>query len=383
VHTAAQRVRALVVEDSPSLRARISRVLSADPGIEVVGQAGDGALAIELCLDLLPDVITIGVTLSGLSAAAVTEHLMSRRPTPILVVSTPGRSDDLAAGLAAVTAGAIDVLHRPTSHRGQPSEWDAALVRTVKMVAKIRVVTHLRPRGPAAPVAGSVDRLPAQPCGPHPSAVAPPSRLHAPMPDPNPDHSPRISVLAIGASTGGPAAIATVLSGLPLDFGLPVLLVLHVGEQFGPSFASWLRDISGRRIRFATEGEPMAGGAGQVLIAPPGRHLVVRGGLLHLTHDPERHSCRPSVDVLFETLARDCGPRVAACLLTGMGRDGAAGLLEVHRAGGLTVAQDEASSVVFGMPGEAVRLGAAQHVLPADRIGALIGRLTGTAAEAR
>jgi two-component system chemotaxis response regulator CheB len=184
------------------------------------------------------------------------------------------------------------------------------------------------------------------------------------------------SVVAIGASTGGPAAVVTVLSGLPVNFPLPVLLVLHVSDSFGPAIANWLKDVTGRRVRLADHGEPLVLAGGDVIMAPPGRHLALRHGLITLNHEPERHSCRPSVDVLFESLAREYDSRVAACLLTGMGRDGASGLLDVHRNGGLTIAQDEASSVVFGMPGEAVRLGAAQHVLPIERIGPLLGRMT-------
>jgi two-component system chemotaxis response regulator CheB len=187
----------------------------------------------------------------------------------------------------------------------------------------------------------------------------------------------RLSVVAIGASTGGPTAVSAVLQGLPQSFSLPVLLVLHVNESFGAAFASWLQDVTGRPVRMAVSGEPLSSTAGQVIMAPPNQHLCVRGGVLLLNDDPERHSCRPSVDVLFESLAQDRGAQVAACLLTGMGRDGALGLLDVHRSGGLTIAQDEQTSVVFGMPGEAVRLGAAQHVLPVEAIGPAIGRLTG------
>jgi two-component system chemotaxis response regulator CheB len=156
-----------------------------------------------------------------------------------------------------------------------------------------------------------------------------------------------------------------------------LLLVLHVHESFGDAFASWLAETTERRVTLAVSGEPLTGvPPGAVVMAPPGRHLRVRGNTLLLTDEPERHSCRPSVDVLFESLATSHGPRVAACLLTGMGRDGAAGLLEIDRHGGLTIAQDEATSAVFGMPGEAVRLGAAQHVLPIDAIGPTLGRLT-------
>jgi two-component system chemotaxis response regulator CheB len=174
--------------------------------------------------------------------------------------------------------------------------------------------------------------------------------------------------MAIGASTGGPSAIVDVLRGIPAGGPVSILVVLHIDEPFGRAFAEWLDDQTPHRVVYARGGEPI--GTGGVLMAPPGRHLVAQDGLLKLTHDPERHSCRPSIDVLFESLARDCGRGVSACLLTGMGRDGARGLLEIRRAGGFTIAQDEATSIVYGMPREAAMLDAAERILPVGDIGA-------------
>jgi two-component system chemotaxis response regulator CheB len=148
-----------------------------------------------------------------------------------------------------------------------------------------------------------------------------------------------------------------------------LLLVLHIGGPFGAAFADWLDGQTGRRVAYPKDGDPIASAAGRVVMAPPERHLIVRDGRFRLTDDPERHSCRPSVDVLFESVAREFGSAAMACLLTGMGRDGATGLLEIRRAGGLTIAQDEATSVVYGMPREAALLNAAQRVLPLDAIG--------------
>jgi two-component system chemotaxis response regulator CheB len=153
--------------------------------------------------------------------------------------------------------------------------------------------------------------------------------------------------------------------------------VVHIAEPFGTAFADWLDEQTPHRVRYAVDGQALTSIAGDVVLAPPNVHLRVEAGRLRLTNEPERHSCRPSVDVLFESLAAELGPRAAACLLTGMGRDGASGLLAVRRAGGLTVAQDQATSVVYGMPREAVAIGAAQSVLPIDAIAALVGRLAG------
>jgi two-component system chemotaxis response regulator CheB len=191
-----------------------------------------------------------------------------------------------------------------------------------------------------------------------------------------------VRVIGIGASTGGPGAVVTVLKGLPAAFPLTVLLVLHIGEPFGSAFAEWLDGQTQHRVSYPRDGERIADMAGRVAMAPPGRHLVVMGDRLRLTSEPERHSCRPSIDVLFESLAREQGSGTAACLLTGMGKDGAAGLLDIRKAGGLTIAQDEATSVVYGMPREAAALGAAQHVLPLDEIGPALAALPRTRVEA-
>jgi two-component system chemotaxis response regulator CheB len=171
-------------------------------------------------------------------------------------------------------------------------------------------------------------------------------------------------LVAIGASTGGPAAVRDILQKLSPDFPLPILLVMHLSEKFEASMVDWLSKNSAIPVRHAVDGEPLPPvGRPQLVMARANRHLVVKEGRLCLTSDAERHSSRPSVDVLFESVAREVGSRAIACLLTGMGRDGAEGLHALRRAGAMTLAQDESSSVVFGMPLEAIRLGAARHVL--------------------
>jgi two-component system chemotaxis response regulator CheB len=182
--------------------------------------------------------------------------------------------------------------------------------------------------------------------------------------------------IALGVSTGGPAALVEILRELPREFPLPILVVLHLGKLFAPAFAEWLDGQSPIRVSYARDGEPLpALGDSRVVMAPPDRHLILREGKFHLTDDPERHSCRPSVDVLFASLARELGPDCTACLLTGMGKDGAEGLLSIRRAGGRTIAQDEATSVVFGMPREAILLGAAEQILPLRAIAPELTRM--------
>jgi two-component system chemotaxis response regulator CheB len=344
------KLRVLVVEDSLTVRKHISATLSADPGIEVVGEAEDGRRAIELCLQHRPDVITMDMMLPVMSGLAATEYIMAHCPTPILVVSSSINRGELFKTYDALAAGAVDVIDKGSSSAEPDGVWERNLVSTTKLVAKIRVITHMRGR------LMSLDGPP-RPAPPPPSAAAATGQGR------------RREVVAIGASTGGPAAIVEVLRGLPPSFQLPVLFVLHINEPFGTAFADWLDGQTSRRVAYAKDGESVASAAGRVVMAPAGHHLVVRDRRLRLTRDPEQHSCRPSIDVLFKSVALDYGPSSTAALLTGMGRDGAAGLLDIRKAGGLTIAQDEATSIIYGMPREAVMLEAAVRVLALDEIG--------------
>jgi two-component system chemotaxis response regulator CheB len=343
------KIRVLVVEDSLTVRRRLVEVLSGDAELEVVAEAEDGKGGVEACAALRPDVVTMDVVLPVMSGLAATEYIMAYVPTPILVVSASSNRGALFKTYDALAAGAVDVIEKPLGDEPD-GQWEAALVRAVKRVARIKVITH--PRGRRAPR----------------PAVEGPVRAG--------EAAPRL--VAVGASTGGPAAVAHLLGALDADFPLPILLVIHIGALFASTLADWLDGVSALRVAFARDGEPLPPcGAGRVLMAPPDRHLELCDGRLRLTCGPERHSCRPSVDVLFESVARDAGDRGLACLLTGMGRDGAAGLLAIKRAGGTTVAQDEATSVVFGMPREAVALGAADHVLALEAMAPFLSRRAG------
>jgi two-component system chemotaxis response regulator CheB len=338
-------IRVLVVEDSSTVRERLLEVLAGDPELVVVGEAHDGKRAIELCQALRPDVVSMDMMLPVMTGMAATEYIMAHCPTPILIVSSSTNRGELFRTYEALAAGAVDVMEKPRGDEA-PGAWEATFLVNIKLVSRIRVITHLRARA-TSPL------------------MTPPHARPAPV-----DRA--CAVVALGASTGGPGALVEVLRPLPADFPLPLLMVLHIGEPFGRSFAEWLQAQIGRPVAYAVEGEPVAGAAGRVVMAPPDLHLVVRAGRVHLTRDPERHSCRPSIDVLFESLAAGYGAATGACLLTGMGRDGAAGLLSIRRAGGDTIAQDEATSVVWGMPREAVLLGAPVRVLPLIQIGTAV-----------
>lgn len=344
-------LRVLVVEDSLTVRARLCEVLAADPEIRVVGEAADGKQAIELCAALRPDVVTLDMMLPVMSGLAATEYIMAYCPTPILVVSASLNRGELFRTYDALAAGAVDVLEKPLGDE-LDGVWERKLIAAVKMVARIRAITHPRARLGNAQV-----------------RAAEPGR----SPWPVVERRGPYQVVAIGASTGGPGALLRLLQGLPADFGLPVLVVLHISEPFSVSLSEWLDGQSGHRVSIARDGLRLA--ARGVYMAPAGRHLSIRHGRLHLSDEPERHACRPSVDVLFHSIAREFGATAIACLLTGMGRDGADGMLAIREAGGQTIAQDEASCVVYGMPREAVELGAAERVLPLADIGPALAAL--------
>jgi two-component system chemotaxis response regulator CheB len=332
------------------MRGHLRESLAADPELQVVGEAVDGGHAVELVRRLRPDVVTMDMMLPTMSGLVATEHIMAEHPTPILVVSSADRQE-LFSTYNALAAGAVDVLEKP---RGDASDadWGRRLCSAVRLVSRIRVITHPRARldgrGRTAP----------EPQGARPFTDA-------------------LRVIAIGASTGGPGALTELLRALPAVFHPPVLCVQHIAasEPFAVAFSDWLAGQTGRDVSYAREGTPVGALGGRVILAPPDRHMLIRDGVVRLSNAPPRHSCRPSVDVLFESIAVEYGSGAAGCLLTGMGRDGAEGLLQMRTRGAATFAQDEASCVVYGMPREAALLGAAAHVLPPARIAARLADL--------
>jgi len=346
--TAAAKIRVLVVDDSITARKHIIEVLEADPGFEVIAEAADGREAIELVGKLKPDVITMDMMLPVMSGLAATEWIMAYRPTPIVVVSGSLNRGELFRTYDAIAAGAVEVVPKPEATTNR-SEWGARLVSVLRVAARIKVVTHVRARLSRSPGAAG--------------ATAPPPSTGA------------VTLVALGASTGGPGAVRRVLMDLPAELPVPILLVLHIGAPFDVTLADWLDAQSPHRVGFATDGERPLDGPPRVLLAPAGKHMFLVHGRIRLDAGPERHSCRPSIDVLFESVAEEIGPGAAAALMTGMGRDGADGLLAIRRAGGHTIAQDEASSVVYGMPRAAAEIGAAGSILPLDAIGPALSRL--------
>ena len=338
-------IRVLVVDDSLTVRRRLIEIIGTAADMVVVGEAGDGREAVDLAVALRPDVITLDLALPGLNGFAATEQIMAHRPTPILIVSASFNRGELYDTYQALAAGAVDVLDKPGA---DDDSWEPRFLSAIRILSKIKVITH--PRG----------RLGAF------------GRTTAPSPtSPVASRGRRIELLALGASTGGPGALAEVIAAIPARESPPIVVVLHIGPAFAVAFADWLGSQTNRRVRVAQDRDPLEG----VICAPPDRHLVVEEGRVRLVDAPPRHHCLPSVDVLFESVAQAYADRAAAALLTGMGRDGASGLLAIRGAGGATIAQDEATSVVYGMPREAVACGAAEQVLPLAEIGPALARL--------
>ncbi|HEX6588643.1 MAG TPA: chemotaxis-specific protein-glutamate methyltransferase CheB [Longimicrobiales bacterium] len=332
-------IRVLVADDSATVRELISATLESDPALRIVGHARDGFEAVRRAAELRPDVITMDIHMPGLDGVAATKEIMIETPTPIVIVSSAISDSDIGLSLDATRAGALVAL--PSIGGGDDSaDRRRELVETVKAMAQVKVVR----------------RRPARP---------PRQRAHAPT------HGAEARVLAMAASTGGPAALQRVLGDLPRDFPLPVLIVQHIATDFVHGFCRWLNTACQVRVKVATHGEPLE--PRNVYLAPDGQHLTVGpGGTIRLSPAAPVDGFRPSASPLFESVASVYGAGTIAVILTGMGRDGVAGLHAVRAAGGRVIAQDEATSVVFGMPAQATREGVVDFVLPLHEIGARI-----------
>lgn len=364
-------IRVLVADDSITIRERIAEMLSQDPRFRVVGKAMDGQQCIEMLEAKRPDVVVLDLAMPRMDGVATTEWIMSHRPTPILICSASTNRTEVLKTYDALARGAVDILEKPIEQTGMHA-FAETLRSAVELASRIRVVKHVH-RGPLAPsLVTPVPSPPIRQRSDRPAPVARPWRglsLNAGV-------TPR--VLAIAASTGGPSALTTLLSGLGGAFPLPILVMLHLDGTFGAGFAEWLDGQVPQPATFAEDLAPLpAVGRPCVLVCPPGVHTVVEHGLLRVREGAPRNSCQPSGDVLFESLAREFGPSTIACILTGMGRDGAVGLRDLRRAGAVTFAQDAESSLIFGMPAAAIELGAASAILPLGDMAEAIREVAG------
>jgi two-component system chemotaxis response regulator CheB len=327
-------IRVLVADDSATVRQYLAYLLGEDSDLEVVGTAADGFEAVEKATHVRPDVIVMDVHMPRMGGLEATELIMQRVPTPIVMVSTAARPEDAAMTFDALKAGALTVLEKPggLDHPAQ-AETARRLLDTVKLMAPVKVVRRW-PRREARAVA-------------LPVAV---------------DSSRRIRLVAIGASTGGPQVLAEILAGQSRSFPAPILIVQHISPGFTDGLARWLALGTPLTVKVAESGEPAR--PGTVYLAPDGLQMGVSpDGRIGLSGERGEDGFCPSVSYLFAAVAESYGRSAMGILLTGMGRDGATGLRKLRDAGGITIAQDKESSVIFGMPAEAIRLAAAHHVL--------------------
>jgi two-component system chemotaxis response regulator CheB len=346
----ARPIRLLIVDDSAIVRKILNDALAGEPGLQVVGTAPDPYVARDKILALAPDVITLDIEMPRMDGLTFLRKLMRYHPMPVVVISSLAQHSCRAA-VEALELGAVEVLAKP----GGP--YSVGELRD-SLAAKIRAAASARIR--QAPRPETVQ------CDPAPLAAAPAADPLRAFPRPCRESD---AVIAIGGSTGGTEAIARVLRGLPED-APGVLVVQHIPPVFSRAFAGRLNDMCAMEVKEAEDGDVLR--PGLALVAPGDFHMVLRRQgaryFVNVKNGPKVCYQRPSVDVLFCSVAETAGPMAAAALLTGMGADGAQGMLKIRQAGAHTIAQDEASCVVFGMPREAIGLGAAEKVLPLDRI---------------
>ena len=338
-------IRVLIVEDSPVAREFLTYILTSDPAIQVVGTANNGVEALKSLEKNRPDVITMDIHMPLMDGFEATRRIMETIPTPIVIVSGSTGANEVSGTFRAIEAGALAVVRRPPGINHEEFEKDSReLIQTVKLMSEIKVVKRI------SRVYKALEAIrPAQPL----------------------QRTTGIQAIAIGASTGGPLVLKDILSGLPRDFPVPVLIVQHIAKGFVEGFTEWLSGASQFPLSVASHGERLAPGHGY--IAPDDFHMGLDYGLkIVLSGFAPKNSIRPSVSFLFRSMAQVLGPAAVGVLLTGMGRDGAEELKTMKDNGAITIAQNEESSVVYGMPGEAIKLGAAIYVLPPKSIAATL-----------
>ncbi|MCJ7810154.1 MAG: chemotaxis-specific protein-glutamate methyltransferase CheB [Desulfobulbaceae bacterium] len=344
-------IKVLIVEDSQVVRDFLTHILSSDPAIQVIGTAGNGEEAIQAVRDKRPDVVLMDINMPKMDGFEATRIIMETTPTPIVIVSASWDPKEVQKTFRAMEAGALAAVAKPVGV-AHPDYKDQAkeLIQTVKLMSEVKVIRRrpLIKNGKGIPAGLAVNDL-------IPSTAD-------------------IKVVAIGASTGGPPVIEASLSGLPKDFRAPLLIVQHIAPGFVQGFADWITHSSRFPVKIAAQGEyPLQGHA---YVAPDGVHMGmgINGRIVLGKSEPE-NSLRPSVSYLFRSVMEVFGKSSVGVLLTGMGKDGAYELKMMKEKGAITIAQDKESCVVYGMPGEAVNLNAAQYVLSPPKIAEFLAEL--------
>lgn len=355
-------IRVVICDDARSDREVLSRMIQTADDIAVVGTAESGDEVLNLLSTLEPDVLTMDINLPGRSGLEVIDEVMAVHPLPVLVISDQADRSEIA--MEALAGGAVEVHLKPTLNREEDFDRAAVeLTALLRVVARAKVIRHLR--GHTAPESEEIanvsagDRASIPPAAGERASIPPSAGDRASIP---PVRSRAAEIVVVAASTGGPQALREIMSKLGPDISVPIIVVQHIASGFTEGLADWLSGAVQLSVKLADDGEELTGGV--IYVAPEERHMKVRSGRAALEgSDPVGGHC-PSADVLFESVAEAYGERALAVILTGMGRDGAAGLKAIRDAGGTTLVQDEASCAVFGMPKAALDLGAADTVVP-------------------
>lgn len=338
-------IRVLIADSSPSEADKLAQLLDSEDDISVAGMIHQGQEVLPTVERLRPDVLLMDLHMTRPSSVDVMHEVMLQRPIPILVLTYSRNAAELDnLPFRAIQAGALEIVDKSSLlYAVQNQDAAARLIRLVKLVADVHLVTRSRGRV-TSPTQRNLSLL---------------------------SRGERLQMVAVGASTGGPQALLEIFGDLKKDFPVPIVLVQHMGAEFIPTLVEWLNNELRLPVMLARHGEGLKPGA--IAIAPGGRHLAIgRQGLMQITDDKPVNSCCPSIDVLFQSVAAAYGRSALGILLTGMGEDGARGIQSIKASGGRTVAQDEGSSIIFGMPKAAIDLHVVDAVLPLEQIGKLL-----------
>jgi two-component system chemotaxis response regulator CheB len=351
-------IRVLIVDDMVTIRMALRFILESDPELNVAGAVGSGEEAVAFCRKSRPDIITMDINMPGMGGYEAIRQIMGETPCPIVVITGIDSQYLMDVSFKALALGALTVL--PKLRGFSPDDPEAkSLIQQIKIMAGVKVVRRSL-RGeplPAIPDKGIV----------RPVVPAKDTFSFGPQRP--------AQVVAIGLSTGGPPALQTILSSLPASFPLPFVVVQHISQGFMFGLASWLSNVTPFRCKVGELGETIK--PGTVYLAPDNSHLTFKGsGNLWYGNTEPIDGHRPSATVLFESVAQHFGAKAIGLLLTGMGKDGASGLKAMHDAGAYTIAQDEASSLIFSMPKAAIELNAVKEVLGIDQIAPRLKSLT-------
>lgn len=354
-----KKIKVLVVEDSPVVRELLVHIINSDPRLTVVGAVGSAEEALSQLDTLVPDVISLDIRLPGMNGLDATLEVMASRPTPIVVVSASVEDDDLNIAMNALRAGALTVVEKPVGISNEAyQEVATQLCNQLAIMSQVKVVRQARRRGLHFGSPGRAEALAKEIESGTWEGAAP-------------------KVLALVASTGGPNALSQVLSGLGESFPLPILLVQHMTPSFLEGFVNWLNSITPFEVNLARDGMDLQ--PGRIYLPPPDHHLEVRTGHIRLSTSPPVENQRPSGTVLLRSVAEAYRDAAIGVILTGMGADGARGMAEMRKVGAYTIAEDETTTVIYGMPAEAVKIGSVRESLPLDGIAPRILELIGKA----